>query len=273
MRRVGLVENGEHRNNHLRGGVFPFMADVFCSHASADTELVSICRETIEAAGFTHFFAELEMEGKSLPDKIRDNIRNSKIVIVLWTRNVNDVPRTRDMVNTEIGQAHMASKSVYAFREKGAEVPLFLSNITDYSVFEPHAYHVVAERLEGVLNKLKKENRTSMIEDLYDGIIEVENNEPLIFALSKGDIVEGVMKETDGYDFNCYIMSERNYAKSQGDREDGVPEREFLDSSSYPVKWKVQRSGIWYFDFDNYGKQLDRTIEVKLRRTRARNDS
>jgi len=66
-------------------------------------------------------------------------------------------------------------------------------------------------------------------------------------------------------------MTEKNYAKSCSDRTEGRVEEEFLGQSSYPVKWKAKRSGVWYFDFDNYGKQYPRTIQVRLRRIHSTN--
>lgn len=247
------------------------MADVFCAHASADTDLVSICKGAIEDSGHTHFFAEFEMEGKSLPDKLRDNIRASKIVIVLWTRNVSDVAKTRDIVNAETGEAHMASKPVFVFREEGTDLPQFVSYITDYITYKSGEYKNLLALLHKVLDKLGKGENGTPEEILFDGTVEVDHDEALPFTLAKGDIVEGIMKEKNRQAFDCYIMTEKNYAKSCSDRTAGTIQEEFLEQSSYHVKWKAPRSGLWYFDFDNYGKQYPRKIQVRLRRIRSAN--
>ena len=244
------------------------MVDVFCSHASADTRLVDACRIAIEDMGFTHFFAEFEMEGRSLPEKIRDNIRDSRMVVVLWTRNVDNVGTTRDIVNAEIGAAHMASKPVYVFREENTELPLFVKNITDYRVFKSDEYAQVVDRLKKVLVKLGKDEDRKTEETVFDGIVEVERDEAISLTLSKGDVVEGIMKEKNKQDFDCYIMTEKDYAKSCSDRSEGRVDKEFSGQSSYSVKWKVRKTGVWRFDFDNYGRQYPRTIEVRLRRIR-----
>lgn len=215
------------------------MADVFVAHASADTMLVSVCKKAIEDAGFSHFFAEFVMEGRSLPDKIRDNIRASRIVVVLWTRNVSDVSRTRDIVNAEIGEAHMAAKPVYVFREEGAEVPNFLANIMDYFTFKPGEHNDVLDKLRKVLDRVGRKIDAKTQEELFDGTLQVKNDKALVFTLSKGDIVEGMMKEVDRQDFACYIMTERNYAESCDDRGKGTIEKSFLGQSSYSVKWKM----------------------------------
>src|SRR5713101_82098 len=107
------------------------MVDIFVSHSSADKELVAVIQDAFGEIGVDGYFAEFKMEGKPVPEKLRDAMRGSRAVVVLWTRNVSDVQKTRDVVNAEIGEAHMAGKPVYVFREEGTEVPLLLSYITD----------------------------------------------------------------------------------------------------------------------------------------------
>jgi len=80
----------------------PTIVDIFVSHSSADTELVGIIEEAFSEVGVNGYFSEFKMEGKAVPDKLRDAIRSSQAVVVLWTANVSDVPRTRDVVNAEI---------------------------------------------------------------------------------------------------------------------------------------------------------------------------
>lgn len=102
-------------------------------------------------------------------------------------------------------------------------------------------------------------------EVLYDGDVEVEKQESLQFDLRKGDVVEGTLREKYGQMFDCYIIDERNYPKFCSTREGRIV-KEFMDDSSYFVKWQVKKSGIWYFVFDLYGKQNPRSIKVTLRR-------
>lgn len=102
---------------------------------------------------------------------------------------------------------------------------------------------------------------------LYEGLLEVEKQESLHFSLGKGDVVEGTLRETDGQSFDLYIMDERNYARFSASRDEKSA-REFLDESSYFVRWIVPRSGEWYFVLDLYSKQYSRKIEIVLRRSR-----
>ena len=132
------------------------MVDIFVSHSSADKDLMGVVREAFAETGVNGYFAEFKMEGKPVPDKLRDAIRSSQAVVVFWTRNVNDVPKTRDVVNAEIGEAHMAGKPVYVFREEGTEVPLMLSYITDYFTFSVTTVGEAVRRLKGFLHSYRK---------------------------------------------------------------------------------------------------------------------
>lgn len=48
--------------------------------------------------------------------------------------------------------AHAFGKPVYVFREKGVEVPLMISYITDYFTFDP----IRREDLKVVMNRIRK---------------------------------------------------------------------------------------------------------------------
>lgn len=131
------------------------MVNVFVSHSSADKELVGVIQDAFEEIGVNGYFAEFRMEGRSVPDKLRDAIRDSQAVVVFWTRKVSDVPRTRDFVNAEIGEAHMAGKPVYVFREEGTEVPLLLAHITDYFTFTTTTVPSAVRRMKAFLHHYK----------------------------------------------------------------------------------------------------------------------
>jgi hypothetical protein len=102
---------------------------------------------------------------------------------------------------------------------------------------------------------------------IFQGSLEVhKRREQRNESLLKGDVIEGVLEEIDGLPFDFYIFDERNYAKFSNDRTTGTPALELVDESSYHIKWTVGHQGVWYFVFDLYGKQHDRTIRGTLRR-------
>lgn len=140
------------------------MVDIFVSHSSADKDLVAVVQDAFEEVGVNGYFAEFKTEGKPIPEKLRDAIRSSQVVVVLWTHNVSNVQKTRDVVNAEIGEAHMAGKPVYVFREDGTEVPLMLQHITDYFTFTKTTVADAVKRLKGFLVTYKTN------EDFWKGV-------------------------------------------------------------------------------------------------------
>jgi len=129
------------------------MAKIFISHSSLDGWLVEPLSRILEDVGVRTYVAEIETpEGKPLPTKFKENIESSDAVILLLTANVMKRPNTRDLINWEVATAHTLGKPVYVFREKDVEVPLMISNITDYYTFDPKR----KEDLDSILSRAEK---------------------------------------------------------------------------------------------------------------------
>lgn len=133
------------------------MVSVFVSHSSKDKDLVGFFRKAFDDLEVSAYFSEFETEAKPIPEKIRGAIRKSKLVVVLWTANVGDVQSTRDIVNTEIGEAHMADRPVMVFREEDVKVPLMVDYITDYHTFARPDLDGALERLGTLVQKFRDE--------------------------------------------------------------------------------------------------------------------
>jgi len=133
------------------------MVSVFVSHSSKDSDLVDVFKNAFDELGVIPYFSEFTTEAKPIPEKLRGAIRQSKVALVLWTQNVSDVQATRDIVNAEIGEAHMADIPVFVFREDGVDVPLLVKYITDYHTFTRPKIAEAVERLRAFLQKYRDE--------------------------------------------------------------------------------------------------------------------
>ena len=190
-------------------------------------------------------------------------------------------------IDAEPSESSIAKKD--ESNSKTDEGPNLLSPEPDYSVQntkmkarQPVAPALVMDISQARREKIKRKQTGNVSEaektphhsdvdelvSLFDGLVEVEKQESLHFLLDKGDVVKGTLRETDGQSFDLYIMDERNYAKFSASRDE-KSSREFLDESSYFVRWIVPESGEWYFVLDLYGKQYSREIEIVLRRSRS----
>lgn len=129
------------------------MAKVFISHSRLDGWLVKPIGEALKEIGVEPYIAEIETpEAKPLPIKFKEHIQSSNVSILLLTANVMKNPNTRDIINWEAGIAHAFGRPVYVFREKGVEVPLMISHITDYFTFDP----IKREDLNAVMTRIRK---------------------------------------------------------------------------------------------------------------------
>ena len=157
-----------------------YVVKVFISHSRLDNWLVEPICEILRENGVNPYVAEIEApEAKSLPVKFRDHIQTSNVIILLLTKNVMKHKTTRDIINWEVATAHALNKPIYAFREEGVDVPLMISQITDYFTYK----RVKKKDITKVLNNIKK-----IAQDLKDNEDAI-NAIIILFAVGLGVIL------------------------------------------------------------------------------------
>ena len=76
------------------------------------------------------------------------------------------------------------------------------------------------------------------------------------------------MRESDGYAFDAYLLDQRGYQKYvNGGRPRGVWSEKQASVATLDVTIPKKGPFTWYLTL--YGKQLDRDISVRLRRSRT----
>ncbi len=123
---------------------------------------------------------------------------------------------------------------------------------------------------EGTLPDRQARPKTSISDSLYDGVVQVSagGHEAIPLILEAGDRVRGVVRESDGYAFDAYLLDQRGYQKYvNGGRPRGVWSEKQASVATLDVT--IPQEGSFYLVLDLYGKQLDRDISVRLRRSRT----
>ena len=80
------------------------MSQIFISHSQKDQDLISLFSRAFGGTPVTAYLMEFEkiMQGGAINEKdIRIKIMNSVALFVLLSKNVNDIPHTRDWVVAE----------------------------------------------------------------------------------------------------------------------------------------------------------------------------
>jgi len=99
------------------------------------------------------------------------------------------------------------------------------------------------------------------------GPYEVSYGKPARVELdvSKGDKITGRLEETDGYEFDWFIVNEDNLVKHLRDKRF---EKEAKGSGDhiYQISWEVPDKGPWILVLETTGTQVIREVEVHLRR-------
>ena len=113
-------------------------------------------------------------------------------------------------------------------------------------------------------NQSRKDHPTPP-RQVYDGLIQVTatGHEAIPIALEAGDVVSGVVKESDGYPFDAFVYDQRGYHRFLNGH---LPRRcwKVRDVSVASVRFAVEARGVYYFVLDLCGKQRDRTVTLRL---------
>lgn len=87
---------------------------------------------------------------------------------------------------------------------------------------------------------------------------------PIKLNVRKGDHIVGRLSEVDGYDFDWYIVDEKNLVLMESGKNFD-PVAEGYDTNAHTVDWEVKSKGPWFLVLDLPHKQYARSIKVLLR--------
>lgn len=128
------------------------MFKVFISHSIEDLEIVSIISDGLKLIGIDIYIAEFYPEpGRTLSDKVLENLRSSDCVIVLLTH----FGAKSAWIQQEIGIAKTLGKPVIPLLEKGLTIKGLLEGVEYISLDRKNVSDAV-ERLIGSISRLKE---------------------------------------------------------------------------------------------------------------------
>jgi hypothetical protein len=117
------------------------MSQIFVSHSSKDTELVSLLSRAFAATRVKGVFEEFEalVKGPANALRIAQDVRESNAVFVLLGKNVEEIKHTRDWVGWESG----VSAATALLTNKDVWVLESISELEKLTVVIPHLRHYV----------------------------------------------------------------------------------------------------------------------------------
>lgn len=241
---------------------------VFISHSVKDESIVMQLKDGLSEKGIDPYVAsERKQPGRRLSSKIKEAIRSSDAVVAVLTDRGVKSP----WVNQEMGYAE-GRVTIIPLVEHGVSPPAFLQGIEylrlNVSMLERTVEDVVSclgiAKGTAVSRKRAARNR---VEHLINDVLEVPvgGYSQIALDVARGDKVTGYLREEDGYDFDWYILDEKNLVKFSEDEEFHASRLDEGVSTSR-INWKVPKGGPWYLVLEIYRKSIVRTVEVVLRR-------
>jgi len=233
---------------------------VFVSFSKDDLLALSQVRDALENQGFLPYVAtQVVQPGQHISRKIEDAIRSSDAFVVILT--VNSV--TSPWVQQEIGYAK-GKLPIIPLKAQGVKPPALLEgcdciNMDDQNVLELGS--IVHEAIRSFIPAKPEEVCDEGPYDIDPGTyIEI----PL--DVDEGDSILGRIEESDGEEFDWYIVNEKNLVKYKK-REDFSPAKSDENIGASTLKWSVKGCGPWFLLLSLYGKKNTREVTVSLRRT------
>lgn len=211
--------------------------------------------------------SERKQPGRHLSSKIKEAIRSSDAVVAVLTERGVSSP----WVNQEMGYAE-GKVVIIPLVKRGVRPPAFLQG-REYLTLNMSR---LDKNIEDIVSFLRKPERTTLpktettrnqFEVLIDDILEIPigGYAQTTLNVAKGDRVTGYLREEDGYDFDWYILDEKNLVKFSEDENFHASRSDEAVSTSR-IRWKVPKGGPWYLVMAIYRKSIVRTVEVVLRR-------
>lgn len=121
----------------------------FYSHASKDHEIAQIISEAFSRLDnrYEIYFAERELVGRPLIQKLKEELLNSNALLCAWTENTSKI-ETSQIISFELGMAFSLGLPIYILRFSKQGMPWFFDKVTDYTEVEEHSTDFIFNKLK-----------------------------------------------------------------------------------------------------------------------------
>lgn len=232
---------------------------VFISFSKEDMQTVMRIRNALGSQGFSPYVATDVVEpAQHISKKIENAIAKSDAFVVLLTESSVKSP----WVQQEIGYAK-SRIPVVPVKAEGVRPPALLEGCDCVPISE--------ETLSGlgmVVKKAIKEFTPPSGREVCDEgpyLIRPGEYNRVQLNVRNGDHVTGRIEETDGDEFDWYLLNEKNFVKFRTG-EDPVAARCGVNVGASLVNWQVKGTGPWFLVLSLYGKKNSREVTVNLRK-------
>jgi hypothetical protein len=210
---------------------------IFISHATADHEIIRIIESKLKEKGLDPYLAERRHIGRPLIEKLRDELEDSSMFILVWTKNVE--MNSKSIIAFETGMAWTNRLPIFILKQKAVHIDWFYEQITDYAEFDIDQPEKIGESIDKfdfneylnpiefsfpvVLNKKGNSTNESVFRD--DGLFLKRDFNDIIHFTIKNKTKRIIRDVRIDINFPKYL----NISFNPGDTGDGVQKNEIFD--------------------------------------------
>ena len=236
---------------------------VFISFSKDDMTIVDKVRIALKRADFSPYVAtDVVKPAQQLSKKIEKAIDESDAFVVLLTKNSVQSP----WVHQEIGYAK-SRLPIIPIKTAGTKPPALLEGCDCVTLTDDNMNRLGDIVVQAFLDfeEASEGEQDSDVCDEGPYLIEPGTYQGIQLDVAEGDRVTGNISETDGDEFDWYILSEKNLVKFKNG-EEFRPTRSGEDKGAYIVNWSVKGNEPRYLVIQVYGKRNPREVSVELRK-------
>lgn len=107
---------------------------IFVSHSSEDGEFIKKIEASLKERGLTPYIAKRNAIGKPLTEKLKNEMADSNMVLVVWTKNAKE--KSSEIIAFETGMAWLNQLPIFILKKNDVDIAWFYQQLTDYVKFE-----------------------------------------------------------------------------------------------------------------------------------------
>ncbi len=119
---------------------------IFVSHATADKEIINRIESLLKKKGLFPYVAERNSIGLPLIEKLRNELEDSNMFLVVWTTNVERT--SKPIIAFETGMAWANKLPIFILKEESSQLDWFYEQLTDYVDFSRCDNKSIDEQLD-----------------------------------------------------------------------------------------------------------------------------
>ncbi len=107
---------------------------IFVSHSGEDKEIIEKIESVLQSINLLPYIAERRAIGIPLVNKLREEMADSNMTLIVWTKNAKE--KSSEIIGFETGMAWINRLPIFILKDSQTDIKWFYEQLTDYVKIE-----------------------------------------------------------------------------------------------------------------------------------------